>query len=425
MLIEFSLSNMRSYADEQTISLVASRLDKKKGAIFSTGGVFSVALLSTAIILGKNGSGKSTLIKALDFVSDFVRDSSSQVQEEDAIPYSPYKFDADSEGKDTSFRLLFSVQENVYEFEFSINAERVTRESLRVADRSPKFRRLYDREWNGSEEIYSFSEELRGNKIVWRDATKRNSLFLSTANQLKSESLKAPYDWIVRYIRCIDASRESYEQVTAGYCSKESGKGKVIALLNGLDIDIEDIQIEEKEFDEASLRPMFTDEFIAKTLSKVKRKEVSFLHRGSNDRLIPISLDDESSGTNALFSIAGPLFDSLEKGYCLVVDEVNTSLHPLVVRTLIEAFCDPQINRRRAQLIFTTHDVSLLKERYLRRDSIWFVNKDMEGRSSLEPLSDYSPRKGEALDKGYLTGRYGGVPSIKPMLALIREIVGN
>mgnify|MGYP000843943103 FL=1 len=124
---------------------------------------------------------------------------------------------------------------------------------------------------------------------------------------------------------------------------------------------------------------------------------------------------DESNGTRQLFLYAGSLLDVLEKGRVFFVDELDTSLHPLMVRFLIGLIQNPSINRHNAQLIFTTHDTSVLDTDIFRRDQVWFVEKDTHQASRLYPLSDFSPRKHEALEKGYLQGRYGALPYIGEM----------
>ncbi len=122
--------------------------------------------------------------------------------------------------------------------------------------------------------------------------------------------------------------------------------------------------------------------------------------------------EDESTGTKRLFGLGGPLWIQLIGGCPIIVDELDSSIHPSVVRWLIEQFYDPKVNQSGAQLIFNTHDVSLLDTELFRRDQIWFVEKDEVGASHLFPLLDYKPRQGEALEKGYLRGRYGAIPFI-------------
>jgi AAA15 family ATPase/GTPase len=139
---------------------------------------------------------------------------------------------------------------------------------------------------------------------------------------------------------------------------------------------------------------------------------IQFSHKTDSGDSVFFPLAYESDGTRKLFALAGPWLDVLAKGRILFCDELDTSLHPLMVRFLIGLVQNPEINRHNAQLIFTTHDTSVLDTELFRRDQVWFVEKDREQASRLYPLSDFKPRKGEALEKGYLNGRYGALPYI-------------
>jgi len=140
--------------------------------------------------------------------------------------------------------------------------------------------------------------------------------------------------------------------------------------------------------------------------------DIQFIHKTNSGESVPFPFFDESDGTKKLFAYAGPWLDVLAKGRILFCDELDTSLHPLMVRFLIGLIQNPEINKHNAQLIFTTHDTSVLDTDLFRRDQVWFVEKDREQASRLYPLSDFKPRKGEALEKGYLNGRYGALPFI-------------
>jgi hypothetical protein len=140
--------------------------------------------------------------------------------------------------------------------------------------------------------------------------------------------------------------------------------------------------------------------------------DIRFLHKTNTGESVSFNLGDESDGTRKLFAFAGPWLDVLARGRILFVDELDTSLHPLMVRFLIGLVQNSEINKHNAQLIFTTHDTSVLDTELFRRDQVWFIEKDREQTSRLYPLSDFKPRKGEALARGYLNGRYGALPFI-------------
>lgn len=145
-------------------------------------------------------------------------------------------------------------------------------------------------------------------------------------------------------------------------------------------------------------------------LSDQEYLDLQTVHFGENNEAISFTLEDESHGTQRFFALTGPLIDVLENGLVLVVDELDTSLHPLLVRKIIELFHSPKTNKNNAQLIFNTHDTSLLDPELFRRDQIWFTEKDPHGASHLYPLIEFKPRKDEALERGYLAGRYRSLP---------------
>ena len=157
--------------------------------------------------------------------------------------------------------------------------------------------------------------------------------------------------------------------------------------------------------------PQSFKEEIAKDLKGKKLPRLLFMHPASdNGEDVALDFDEESAGTRKLFAVASPWLDVLENGLVLFVDELNTSLHPHLVRFLLNMIHNPEMNPHPAQLIFATHDTTILDQTLMRRDQVWFVEKDEENSTRLYPLSDYKPRKGEALQKGYLYGRYGALP---------------
>jgi AAA15 family ATPase/GTPase len=196
------------------------------------------------------------------------------------------------------------------------------------------------------------------------------------------------------------------------------GRQQICDFLTAADISIDNIEVVTRKvpgqavhFDLLAGRTEVRSE-------EVEEHQLRFSHVTEQGRAV-FDLVDESSGTRNLLFLAGPVLDILQKGLTLVIDELDTSLHTLLVRELVRLFHRPEVNTGGAQLIFTTHDTSLLDASDLfRRDQIWFVEKDREQASTLVALSEFSPRKNEALERGYLMGRYGGVPFLNHTLGL-------
>lgn len=200
-------------------------------------------------------------------------------------------------------------------------------------------------------------------------------------------------------------------------------KKKILELMNEADFSILDIEVEKKEFSpedmpkdlppelREKLHQMISDK-VRPQPSVIKMFRAALIHPGENNP-VPLLLDEESEGTQKLFAYAGPLLDALKKGQIVLFDELESSLHPKIVRFILSLFHNTQTNPKNAQLIFSTHNTTLLDASIMRDDQVWFVEKNQQNASHLYPLSDFRTRSGEAWQKGYLSGRYGAVPFIK------------
>jgi uncharacterized protein len=225
------------------------------------------------------------------------------------------------------------------------------------------------------------------------------------AVQLNSKNLSTLHSWFSEsFIILLNGGEVGHDHSTQ-LLAQKSEERRIVGLLNAADIGIKSITTK------TTKAQGFSVDF-ATGVSKMEEMEVtqpSFIHSAGGVSA-EFDLVDESQGTQKLYSLAAPLFDILEAGKVLVIDELDRSLHPLLVRQIISAFSDPAQNCNGAQLLFTTHDTTQLDYTLLRRDQIFFVEKGSDDASVVVPLLEFSPRKGEALEKGYLSGRYGGVP---------------
>jgi hypothetical protein len=209
-------------------------------------------------------------------------------------------------------------------------------------------------------------------------------------------------------------------QVSIQMLKQAEGRKQICDFLSAADISIADIEVVTRKVPGQALH---FDLVAGKTevrTEEMEEHQVRFSHVTEQGKAV-FDLMDESNGTRSLLFLAGPVMDILRKGLTLVMDELDTSLHTLLVRELVRLFHRPEVNTGGAQLIFTTHDTSLLDAPNLfRRDQIWFVEKDRDQASALVSLSEFSPRKNEALERGYLMGRYGAVPFLDHTLGLKR-----
>lgn len=412
MLIEFRVTNFRSLRDEQVLSMVASKdktlLDTNTQA---TGISAAPTLLRSAAIYGPNAGGKSNLIKALQYMRGVVAESAAVLQPGQTFNVQPFRLDAESGGKPIEFEATFVVEGVRHQYGFAMTAGRIVSEHLLVYKAfKPQqwFRRHFDEQ--SGRDVYEFGPGLKGQKAVWESATRSNSLFLSMAVQLNSEQLSPIFNWFARHLVIFNEHAPLNPRVTIQMLRDPDGKKALCDFLAAADISIADIDVVTRRVPGQTVRFDLVGGRTEVHAEEIEENELRFHHVTANGRAV-FGLGEESSGTRNLLFLAGPVLDIVRNGLTLVVDELDTSLHTLLVRRLVQLFHNGDLNRNGAQLIFTTHDTSLLDAPHLlRRDQVWFVEKERDQSSRLYGLSEFSPRKNEARERGYLMGRYGGLP---------------
>ncbi len=411
MLLEFRTGNFRAFRDEVALSLVASS-DRTLESTNTVETEINAApkAVRTVAIYGQNAGGKTTLLRALDMMSRIVQES-VRLKPGSKWNIQPFLLDEEARARPTLFEATIVLDGVRHQYGFELDRERVHAEWLLVYEHA-RPQTWFERRLNPDtgESEYSFSSFLPGPKKVWEEATRPNTLFLSTAAQLNSDALSPVFNWFSEDMHVFLDGGHIEPQFSNLWAETPARRGEIRNLLRAADISIADIVVERKK---AKLNEMKIDlatgdaSFEGNIDGEVFVTQ--FRHSvGKTDALI--GYGDESQGTQKLYALAGPVIDIIERGRVLVIDEIDRSLHPLLVRRLIEIFQDPLVNRSGAQLIFTTHDTTLLDPTLLRRDQVWFSERDQMQAAHLTPLTDFSARKGEAFEKGYLAGRYGGIP---------------
>ena len=409
MLLEFRTRNYRSFRNEAAISLASSKDNSlSRSNTFETGSGNAIRLNRSAVIYGANASGKTNLLRALWFMSAVIQQSASLPPNQPFL-IQPFRLDAKSSTEPTMFEVTVMLDGKRYQYGFEMTATRITGEWLLVYEKS-KAQTWFERSAADDGDVYKFSTHLTGPKRVWQEATRPNALFLSTAVQLNSEVLAPLHRWFSKSLSVfLDGGGPAPFDISSSMIATPEGHRRITSMLAAADIAISSISTKATK---AYAQQLSIDVATGRTSSQLEETELqvpTFQHRAGGITA-DFEFSDESQGTQKLFSLSGHLFDVLERGGLLAIDELDRSLHPLLVRRIIETFHDPVLNSKGAQLLFTTHDTSLLDHKLLRRDQIWFTEKQADQSSGLVPLSDFSPRKGEAFEHGYLTGRYGGVP---------------
>jgi AAA15 family ATPase/GTPase len=423
MLVEFRVKNFRSLLDEQVLSLVAST-DKTllDTHALTTGLKVAPHLLKSAVVYGANACGKSNLIKALQYMRGVVLESAGLQPGQTFDRLQPFKLDTTSASQPTEFEVTFILEGVRYQYGFAMTAKRIVSEHLLVY-KAFKPQRWFDRHFDAEsgKDVYDFGPGLKGAKNLWEGATRPNALFLSIAVQLNSEALRPVFDWFANRLVIFNEQSPLSPQFSVQMLKQEAQRKAICDFLRAADISIADIEVATKQAMVHSIRFDLATGKREEDAGEQAVDEVKFHHVTEQGKAV-FDLMDESNGTRNLLFLAGPVLDILSKGLTLVVDELDTSLHTLLVQALVRLFHRPDANTGGAQLVFTTHDTSLLDAYGLfRRDQIWFVEKKPNQSSALYPLIDFSPRKNEALERGYLQGRYGALPFLRSQVLGVKH----
>ncbi len=416
MLIEFSVTNFRSIKKREVLSLAAIKggeLDESN--TFPSGILKLPKLVRSAVMYGANASGKSNAIRALGLMQYLVVNSFSALKEGQPVPVTPFLFDTESAKSPSEFEMTFISEGTRYQYGFSATQQRIMEEWV-IAYPEGKPQRWFERIFNNETMAYDwqFSRNFSGQKEVIKTATRSNALFLSTAIQLNNDQLKPVFSWFATKLAVILPGTNINLQFTIDRCASEREKRLIMSFMNAADMSIVNIDFEKKLFNPTMVPPIIAPELREKMINDLRDKEltaVKFVHN-TDKGTVTLDLNDESQGTQKLFAFSGPWLDVLAQGKVLVIDELDTSLHPLLVRHLVSLFHNSKINSKNAQLVITTHDTSLLDPDIYRRDQVWFTEKDTQGATTLYSLVDFKPRKNEAFERGYLKGRYGALPFI-------------
>lgn len=422
MLAEFRVSNFRSFKNEQVLSLVASCSESSNSNSLQIG---EYRILKTVAVYGANASGKSNLLKALDCMHSIVENSAGY-KPSDKLPVVPFLFDDESKTQPSSFEVTFFADNIRYQYGFTAMKERIHNEWLYAypLKRQQKwFERWIDD--NSGESQIEFGSFLKGSKLSLWSKVKENSLFLSVAAQWNHEQLMSIYEWISSKLRQLPPlSIGRYLTDKLLYESKIESKSRdlyelAINILHRADFGITEFDIDRATSEQLSIPDEFPGEIKTRIVQEFKENPPYFTkayhHNQVTGKKYPLVFDEESDGTIKFYAHLGPLLESVAFGYTLIQDELESSLHPLLSRSIVETIRRSEHDGVCAQLIFTTHDTTLLDPDLFGRDQIWFTEKDESGATQLYSLADYKekPRKGEAMQKRYLAGRYGAVPIIE------------
>mgnify|MGYP003292446474 CR=1 FL=1 len=417
MLIEFSVKNFMSFKEKTTFSMEAGTGAENEENIVDFPS-FNERILKIASIYGANASGKTNLIKAFTAAILMIRKSNNRQVGEKLMEMEPFAFDENSKTEPCEFEFVFYAKGNKYVYGFIADKEKIYEEYL-YQYFSAKPTRIFERT-NVNEYKFLQSDEGKLNTIKTQNID--NKLFLATATTWNYDKTKEPYLWFAKHIDTYTGGMLLNDFALESYSNDDNEELKkfTLKLLNEADIVIKDfnVEIEERDIDNNMIMLLKNFNIPTPTMPQKQRDvKIKMVHEVINEngdmKNYDLNLINESSGTQILFSFAPVLKDVFENGKILVIDEIERSLHPSLVEMIIKFFHNAEINKGNAQLIFNTHDTNLLSLDIFRRDQIWFAEKDpKKGATDLYPLDDFSVRKNENIQKGYLSGRYGAIPFV-------------
>jgi hypothetical protein len=419
VLLAFRAENVRSFRDQLEFSLVASAVAEPsvvRQVPWREGGQ-PVGVLPVAGLFGANASGKSNVLRAMDDMRTLVLLSFRAGNPTGRIQRRPFLLHPKARQAPSRFEIDLVLAGTRHEYGFVIDDERVVEE---WAYRYPRGRPALLFRRQGDDVELGASERSKGRAVT--ELLRPNALFLSTAASANRPDLLPLYGWFGRNLRLAEANTRPFRQaLTTQLLDDEPSRDKVLALLRAADLGITGA----KKHD---LDPAMEDRLqrairiLAGAEGDSRNPEEGPALEGLRTRLVhggaagdvEFEAEDESLGTLVWFGLAGPVVEALADGAVFLADELDASLHPALVAELIRLFQDPVTNPHRAQLVFNSHDVTLLGdstgERALGRDQIWFTEKRGDGSTRLYPLVDLDPRKEEAISRRYLAGRYGATP---------------
>lgn len=418
MLIEFKTRNFKSIRDEICLSAIPSLKDHSvPGALLEREipGFDHRQFLAGGVFVGANASGKSNILEAIRELRDLVL-YSYQNEADEVMDIPAFKLDTESKNDSTEFEITFEASGDLYVYYVHANQVQILEETLETKKKDGNRKNLFNRVW--SEELSKYrtryNKELKVH-IGKASERKRNALILSIEGHSENPELMPVRDWFRKKLKFLDFSHG--ERVgpfkTADYIDDPEFKNLVVDYLKLADDKIVDVKVEKREVDLTPMEEHFKPEY----LEKLKKQGIgsslviSTLRTSANDE--PISFDlrtEHSQGTERYFCLIGSLIQALVEGSVLCVDEIETSLHPSLVRAIVELFFSKNSNKHGSQLFFSTHNPVLLDLELIRRDMIWIVEKNEDGATSLCSLNEIKVRSDEAVLRGYLSGRYGGVP---------------
>jgi AAA15 family ATPase/GTPase len=420
MLIEFSVANFRSIRDKLTLSMEVSEPKKRpKNLRFSTNYKQSEKVWAMAGLYGANASGKTNIIKALAAFHQVallsnklnIEDRFSEIIRGDTL--SPYLLSGKTRNSPSQFKVVFKHENYVYEYEIELDNNFIHKECLYAIPLTGVDRQRKQMWFIRDKQKFDINTKyIDGDTKTWQQETKENNSFLAIAANRNSKSLQKISKWFRNKLSFL-AEVENAD-FTDLLIEKHNKKNQILQIIQSLDFSFADLRVREMSLKDLKLPKELPEEIresIIKEFAEDKPVQVVPIHKTEDGDVIEIPMSQQSDGTKSLYAFAGYLLNVFENGRVLFIDEIEKSLHPVALNAVVELFNNQEINKKGAQLIFTSHATHLLK--LLDKDQIYLFEKNRFGASSVTCVSEFSGiRNTDDLEKQYLSGRYGALPNI-------------
>lgn len=442
MLVQFSLENFACFSQENRFSMVASADLEHKSHLVHSDARQNTDLLRTAALYGANAHGKTKLVEALRFCQSLIVHGTRSGH---SIRTTPFRLDRLRQSQPSRFEFVIHYRSVEYTYGFLLDSERVHEEWL-FARPNVQEVKYFERVTDGDGKVVietgaSFTGRGRKDQQFIEfvaKGTRPNQLFLTEAADRNVEKVSPLYLWFKEVLTIISATARI--QPIEVRSNREQDFVRFIgSFLNKAGTGIDEVVTEEEELDFDKHMPDIPDGLRDKIESDIRKGAIinfmteegsSFslysdstgrpvcvrlktVHKGQDGLRVRFDFEEESAGTQRLMDILPILADVTESEKVVVIDELDRKLHPLLSRLFVESYLQRCNDSQRGQLIFTTHDTHLLDLSLLRRDEVWFLQKNSVGETSLYSLSDLKVRPDLKIEKGYLNGRFGGIPVIK------------
>lgn len=395
MLVSVNIKNFRSIKAEIELNVNAGSDKDHSNFLIDTP---HCPLLAATAIYGSNATGKSNIVRAMGTMAALVRTS---FRDETMLSrvIAPFAFDSNTPQQASEFDMTFIVDNILYQYGFSADKHQIHSEWLYFFE-SNKPKTIFTRDWSITEKAYSYEfDQYTGDKHNLTGITTPSTLFLSTAGRFQQETVKSVYDWFEKLLVAGVDPLLPLDFLTINQIENDIiTRKEVTEFLLSADFNIVDFTINKE----------------ADPLKKQYRYDLNSDHLVNNIKY-SLPYNEESSGTKRMFSCAGVILTVLKQGGVLVLDELNNFLHPLLVRYIISLFGSKEKNPHNAQLIFTTHETSILTTDFIRRDQVWFCDKNQHSATELYALQEFDTKKTDNIEHSYLAGRFDAIPLVKGM----------